>query len=66
MKEVLIYSLAAIASLVVFGYSIHMFIGGLVSPEVETAVITIGCLIAATVIGFLAWDVVKRRQGNSN
>ena len=62
MKEVLIYSIAAIAGITVFGYSIHMFIGGLVEPQTETALITIGCLLAAGIIAFMAWDVIKSRR----
>jgi hypothetical protein len=62
VKEIIIYSIVAIAGLTVFGYSIHMFIGGLVSPETESAIITVGCLIAAAAMAFMTWDVIKRRR----
>lgn len=62
MKEIIIYLLAAVAAITIFGYSIHMFIGGLVDPKTEIAVITGGCLLAAGIIGFLAWDVIKKRR----
>ena len=62
MKEILIYSIVVIAGLTVFGYSIHMFIGGLVSPETETIIITAGCIIAASVMAFMTWDIIKRRR----
>ena len=62
MKEFFIYSIAAIAGLTVFGYSIHMFIGGLVSPEAEALIITAGCIIAGIVMSFMTWDIVKRRR----
>lgn len=63
MKEIIIYSIGAVAVITIFGYSIHMFIGGLVDPETETLIITAGCVFAAGLIGFLAWDVIKRRRG---
>ena len=63
MKEIIIYTIAAIAGLTIFGYSIHMFIGGLVDPQTETLLITTGCLIAAGVMAFLNWDVIKTRRG---
>ncbi|ALP51727.1 hypothetical protein Tel_00430 [Candidatus Tenderia electrophaga] len=61
-KEILIYGLAAIAAITLFGYSIHMFIGGLVAPETETTIIAAGCILAAGGIGILAWDVIKSRR----
>ncbi len=62
MKEILVYLIAAIAGLTILGYSVHMLIGGLVSKATEYAVIALAVLIGATVLGFLAWDVVKRRR----
>ena len=64
MKEIIIYSLAAIAGITIFGFSVHMFIGGLVSPETEVMAIAAACIIAAAVMGFMAWDVVKRRNNS--
>jgi len=64
MKEIFIYSIAAIAGITVFGYSIHMFIGGLVEPHTETIIITIVCLLAAGAMAFMAWDVIKTRRGD--
>jgi len=64
MKEILIYSIAAIAGITVFGYSIHMFIGGLVEPQTETMIITIVCLLAAGVIALMSWNVIKTRRGD--
>lgn len=61
MKEIIIYSIAAIAGVTVFGYSIHMFIGGLVNPKTETTAIVIGCTIAAIVMALMAWDIIRRR-----
>lgn len=64
MKEIIIYSIAAIAGITVFGYSIHMLIGGLVKPQTETIIITIVCLLAAGAIAFMTWDVIKTRRGD--
>ncbi len=63
MKEIIIYAIAAVAAITVFGYSIHMFIGGFVTPQTEKMIITAGCFLAAGVIAFLAWDIIKRRRG---
>ena len=62
MKEIIIYTIAAIAGLTVFGYSIHMFIGGLVSPETEIAAIIIGCIVAAVTMALMAWDIIRQRK----
>ncbi len=64
MKEIIIYSIAAIAGITVFGYSIHMFIGGLVEPQTETAIITAVCLLAACAMALMTWNVIKTRQGS--
>ena len=66
MKETILYTIAAISSIVIFGYTVHMFIGGLVSRELELTIIAITCVIAATVIGFMAWDVMRRRGNTSH
>lgn len=61
MKEIIVYLIAAVAGLTILGYSVHMLIGGLVSSVTEYTVIAVAVLVGAVVIGFLAWDVVKRR-----
>jgi multisubunit Na+/H+ antiporter MnhB subunit len=61
--EILIYAIVAISALFITGYAVHMFIGGLVSPEVEFQLITLVCLIIAAAIGYMAWDVFQRRSG---
>jgi membrane protein DedA with SNARE-associated domain len=63
LGEILIYVTVAITSLFITGYAVHMFIGGLVSTEVEYLLIAIVCLIIAMVIGYMAWDVFERRSG---
>lgn len=63
MGEILMYLIVAIAALFVTGYAVHMFIGGLVSPESEFQLIVLVCLIVAGVIGYMTWDVIQRRSG---
>jgi len=62
MKELIIYSIAAISSLFVLGYSVHMFVGGLVSEETETWLIAATCLVGVAVIAYMYWDVIRRRS----
>jgi hypothetical protein len=61
--EIIIYLIAAIGALLITGYAVHMFIGGLVSPEAEYQLIAIACLIIVAVIGYMTWDVIQRRSG---
>jgi hypothetical protein len=62
MKELIIYSIAAVSSLFVLGYSVHMFVGGLVSKTTENWLIAGACLIGALVVAFMYWDVFRRRS----
>lgn len=62
MKEILLYAIAAISSVVVLGYSVHMFVGGIVKPETETRLIAIACAIGVAVISVMARDIIRRRR----
>jgi len=62
MKEVLILIFVAISSLFILGYSVHMFIGGLVSPQTEQVSIFIICSIGAVILLFLGLDIIKQRR----
>jgi len=64
-KEVILYGIAGLTSVFVLGYSIHMLIGGMVSPATERWVITIACFICIVVIAFMAWDVARLRKKQS-
>jgi len=64
MKEIIIYTIAAIACLAILAYSIHMFVGGLVSPELERILMVGGTVIGATIIGLMARDVIRTRKKN--
>ena len=65
MKEIIIYTIAAIACLAILAYSIHMFVGGLVSAELEKILMIGGTFIGAIVIGLMARDVVRTRKKTS-
>lgn len=62
IKEIIIFSLVSISSIFILGYSVHMFIGGLVSEETETIVITIACILGALVVAYMAWDIINIRK----
>ena len=62
MREVLVYLFSGIASLVVFGYSIHMFVGGLVSERAEIALIAIVVVVAAAAEVYLIRDAMLKRR----
>ena len=64
-KEIILYALAAITSLFVLGYSVHMLIGDIVSPTTERWAITVACFIGALVITFMVWDVARLRKRQS-
>lgn len=63
MKEAIVYGIVAISSLILLGYTVHMFIGGIVSERTETLAMVIVMLIGAVAIGFMVWDVIRRRRG---
>jgi len=46
----------------VFGYTVHMFVGGLVSEQTEIILITIVVLICAAVLAYIALDTVRRKR----
>lgn len=60
--EAVIYIIVAISSLIMVSYVVHMFIGGLVSPGTEHSVMAVVVLVWASVIGAMAWDIIRRRR----
>lgn len=62
MKEIIFYSIVAVSALFILGFSIHMLIGGLVSPQTERWIISGACLVGVAVIAAMATDVVRRRR----
>jgi Na+/H+ antiporter NhaA len=64
MKEIIFYSIVAIAFLAILAYSLHMFVGGMVSSDAEESIITVGTLVGAIIVGLLARDVMRTRKKN--
>lgn len=62
MREIVILIVVAVSSLFILGYSIHMFIGGLVSPETEKTSIIVAVAIGAVILLFLGLDIIKQRR----
>jgi len=62
IKEIIIFSLVSISSIFILGYSVHMFVGGLVSEKTEIIIITAACIIGTLVVAYMAWDVVNTRK----
>jgi hypothetical protein len=61
--EILIFTIAGIGALFITGYTVHMFVGGLVSAETENQLIILVCVLTACAIAYMAWDVVQKRTG---
>ncbi len=61
IKEIAIFALVSLSSIFILGYSVHMFIGGLVSKNTEIFIITIACIIGLLIISYMAWDIFKMR-----
>jgi len=62
MKELLIYSISACASLFILGYAVHIFIGGLVEPQTEAIAIAAAVFTSASVMIWMIRDVLKSRR----
>ena len=62
MKEVFILLFVAISSLFILGFSIHMFIGGLVSPQTEKIAIVTAVIIGAVILVLLGLDIIRQRR----
>jgi len=62
MKEIILLGTAAVSSIFILGYSIHMLIGGLVSPTTEQWIIAGACLTGVVALGFMGWDIIRQRR----
>lgn len=62
MREFVILIIVAVSSLFILGYSVHMFIGGLVSPQTEKISIAVAVSIGFVVLLFLGLDIIKQRR----
>lgn len=63
MKEIFIYVLVGISSLIMMSYAVHMFVGGLVSAETEEILTIVVCSVVSAVMGYMVADVVHQRRG---
>lgn len=61
MRESIIYGFSACVSLFMLSYTVHIFIGGLVSEETEYLVMSIVLGIAVCAIGWMVRDILKTR-----
>lgn len=64
-KEVAIYALVGLSSLAMLSYTVHMFIGGLVSEATERWVMAGVVFVALCAMGVMAWDIIRRRRGSA-
>jgi len=62
MKKVIVFVLVCVGFEGLLGYSIHMFIGGQVSPDREQTIIIIAMLVAAVVLVFMGIDIIKHQR----
>ena len=63
LRELAVYLVVAMSSLFLTAYTVHMLVGGLVSPHMEYTLMGVMCLVVGGVIGFMAYDVYRRRKG---
>ena len=61
-KEIFFYALGALGALYILGYSVHMLVGGLVSPRTERLAIAAVVGAGVVAVAWMAWDVAKRRR----
>ncbi|MDX8391036.1 MAG: hypothetical protein R8K53_00455 [Mariprofundaceae bacterium] len=62
MRELIVYGISGVASLFIFGYTVHMFVGGLVSEQTETILIAIVVIVAAVAETYLFRDAMRGRH----
>jgi hypothetical protein len=64
MRELFIYGIVAVSSVAMLTYTVHMFLGGIVSERTETLVMIGVALTAISVIALMAFDVARRRRNS--
>ena len=62
LKEILVYGISAVASLFIFGYCVHIFVGGLVSEQTEIILIIAVVLLCAAAMAYFVWDTMRRSR----
>ncbi|MDE2344485.1 MAG: hypothetical protein KGL63_14050 [Betaproteobacteria bacterium] len=63
LRELAVYLVVAMSSLFLTAYTVHMLVGGLVSPDTEYTLMGVMCLVVGGVIALMARDVYRRRKG---
>ncbi len=63
MRKLATLAFGGLGFLFVLGYSIHMLIGGIVSPTTETVAIVIAEVIGIIVLGVIFWELWRSRTG---
>ncbi len=61
-REALVYLVVSMSSMFLTAYTVHMLVGGLIPPEQEYRYMGMACATVASVIGLMAWDVIRRRK----
>jgi len=62
MREIVIYGISGCASLFILGYTVHIFIGGLVDEQTEIISIIIAVCLGTLLVGWMAWDILRSRR----
>lgn len=62
IKEILIYAMVGISSLLIMTFVVHMFVGGVVSAETEARIQEAVAAVLVLLFALAAWDVVRRRR----
>jgi putative flippase GtrA len=62
IKEILIYVIVGVSSLLIMTFVVHMFVEGMVSPETEATIQWVVAGVLVTLFALAAWDVVRRRR----
>jgi len=63
MREIIIYCISGCASLFILGYTVHIFIGGLVEEQTEIIAIVAAVCGGALIIAWMVRDILKSRRG---
>jgi len=61
MRESILYGFSACVSILMISYTVHIFIGGLVSERTEYLIMSIVIGITVCVIGWMVRDILKSR-----
>lgn len=61
MRVIIMYAIGATASLTILGYTVHMFLGGVVTPATEQIVTLIVVGLGAIAIFWMTWDILRHR-----